>query len=132
MTDETREVIVARVNRVEYIDTTGRVLVRYLDQPGIVLSFQDGGETLKLFTADKFATFADPTAAAHAALDPFFDAAERDALLAELDEMAPDAEYMAEAAVWLNAPLGPITGGASSGPPTAGSPGAASSDAPGS
>lgn len=84
MTDETHDIPVPRVNRVEYIDTTGRVLVRYLDTPGIVLSFQDGGATLKVFTWDKFATFADPTAAMHAALDPFLDTAEREALFAEL------------------------------------------------
>lgn len=39
------------VTRIELIDTTGRVFSRYYE-PGVEVSLQDGGRTLKVFAGD--------------------------------------------------------------------------------
>lgn len=46
-----------RVNRLEFIDETGRVLVRYIDTKthGFRLSIQDNGRTVKVFQERKCA-----------------------------------------------------------------------------
>jgi hypothetical protein len=38
-----------KVDRIEVIDYTGRAFVRYYEQPGVMLSFQDDDRTLKVF-----------------------------------------------------------------------------------
>ena len=41
------------INRVEYIDQTGRAMVRYLnDNERIEISIQDSGRTLKVFQVE--------------------------------------------------------------------------------
>jgi hypothetical protein len=112
MTDETSETFLRQVTRVEYIDITGRVLVRYLDAPGVVLSMQDDDRTLKVFTLEKFGTFEDPAAALQAVID----GVERVAILDEMAAWVPDEEYRAEADEWMNAPMGRPSGDASSEP----------------
>lgn len=39
------------VNRVEVIDSTGRVFVEYLDHLGVSVQMQDNGRTMKLFVS---------------------------------------------------------------------------------
>lgn len=39
--------------RVEIIDTDGRVFYGYFSTPGIEVSVQDGGQTVKLFAAGR-------------------------------------------------------------------------------
>ena len=46
-----------RVNRLEFIDETGRVLVRYINTEthAFIVSIQDNGKTVKIFQERRYA-----------------------------------------------------------------------------